>query len=130
MLCRRNFHRDRLLRPSLALDQILLAQAAFDGKNVALAHERLEQVPLPLRKWEWYYLNAVVCRLSLPRPTDKDSAAVPGHYFTLFGHKDSVIRLNWSPDGRRLLSYDEAGTVVGWDLTEEKDIFRFQVGKD
>ncbi len=58
------------LKYNSALDQILVAQIAFDSGHVSLAQERLAQVPPEMRKWEWHYLKR----------------QFNGGIFTLYGH--------------------------------------------
>jgi WD40 repeat protein len=87
------------LKYNLALDQILLAQAAFDGGNLALARERLERVPAQLRRWEWYYLQRQYH---------------PG-IFTLYGHAHRVKSVAYSFDGSRLATGSDDGTARIWD---------------
>src|SRR5262249_51380240 len=71
--------------------------------------------------WEWHYMQALAARLSLARP--EQAAALPddGLYFTLSGHARAIQRLDWSPDGTRLASYDDKGTIKFWHVTTGKE---------
>lgn len=44
--------------------------------------------------------------------------------FTLRGHHDRVLALVFSRDGRRLLSGDNDGRLIGWDLVSRQELFR------
>ena len=70
-----------------------------------------------VREWEWHYLNALARRASLTTPTGAASRPDEGVYFALEGHKSAVVAFDWSPDGRRLASWDDQGGLKVWDLT-------------
>src|SRR5262249_7696332 len=61
-------------------------------------------------------------RHSLVRP--EEAAALPDDavYFTFAGHEAKILRLDWSPDGTRLSSYDEVGRLKVWDVTRGKQL--------
>lgn len=39
------------------------------------------------------------------------------------GHKDKILSLAFSPDGKMLISGSEDGTIRGWDVTSRKQLF-------
>jgi serine/threonine-protein kinase len=81
------------------------------------------------RAWEWYYLRALGFRTTLP-PGTSNNRFPPGHYLTLAGHKQPIIRLMWNPDGNRLASYDNRGLVKVWDLGAGKELFQVRLDVD
>src|SRR5262249_30867511 len=69
------------------------------------------------RAWEGYYLQAPAARVSLGEPAEAAARRDEGVYLALAGHDRAIRRLDWSPDGTRLASYDEQGLLKLWDLT-------------
>src|SRR5262249_2601139 len=78
---------NRAAQEPLANANILLAQAAFDNKDAALANELLDRIPgappYELRRFEWHYLKR----------------QFQGGLFTLYGHTRPVQCVCFSPDG-------------------------------
>jgi WD40 repeat protein len=72
----------------LGVSNILLAGAAYDNRDVALADERLDNVPAEQRGWDWHYLKQ----------------QVRGGLFTLYGHASPVTSVAYSPDGTRIVT--------------------------
>jgi WD40 repeat protein len=90
--------------------QIRLAQQEFLAGQVEFAQEALERLrPGPgerdLRGFEWYYLR---------RLANRDVSL-------LFGHESWVLALAVSPDGRTLVTGDESGVIVFWDLVTRRE---------
>src|SRR5262249_3729209 len=66
----------------LGVSAMVLANAAYDSRDVVLAAERLDQVPVEQRGWEWRYLKR----------------QLSGGIFTLYGHRGEVAGVAFSPD--------------------------------
>jgi WD40 repeat protein len=66
-----------------------------------LAEDALWECPEPLRGWEWHYLMRL-CRLE---------------QVVLRGHPAAVQSVQYSPDGGRLVTADEEGTIKVWAAT-------------
>ena len=81
-----------------------------------------------VRRWEWYYLQALAARESLVTPADADLNSGDGWYFTLPGNKRAVAHLDWSPKGDLLAVYDDTGLLRVCDLRSGKE--RFTVRTD
>src|SRR5262249_32274199 len=64
------------------------ADALWREGQVGLAHDRLEEVPEELRRWEWHCLKRTTA----------------GGLFTLDGHATAVTSVCFSPDGNRFAS--------------------------
>jgi hypothetical protein len=91
----------------LANSQVMLADAAWRERLAALAQDRLDEVPVDLRRWEWRYLKR----------------ASSGSLFTLYGHTGPVTSVAFSPDGARLASggsFDQ--TVKVWDARTGQEL--------
>jgi RNA polymerase sigma factor (sigma-70 family) len=70
---------------------------------------------------------------SVQKPTAPLSVAVArdvGEVLCLQGHTDSVQRVAFSPDGRRLLSCGLDGAIILWDLETGREIRRFEGHSD
>ncbi len=74
------------LTHQLGVSEMVLANAAYDNRDVQLAAKRLDKVPVAQRGWEWHYLKRQVL----------------GGIFTLHGHKGPVTSVAFSPDGTRI----------------------------
>ncbi len=67
---------------------------------------RIDASTPDLRNWEWYYLAALGCRDQL----------------TLRGHGELISAVTWSPDGARLASGSDDGTIRIWDAVSGRAI--------
>jgi hypothetical protein len=81
-----------------------LAQHAWDENNVLRARELLAGMPTEaagrdLRGFEWYYLSRL-CHSEVA---------------TLQGHDGYVLGVAFSPDGRRLASSNQDGSINLWE---------------
>jgi len=47
-------------------------------------------------------------------------------YMALFGHKESVVSIDWNVDGSLLASGDMSGLVKIWDVQKKKSIIEFE----
>jgi WD40 repeat protein/serine/threonine protein kinase len=76
------------LKHRLGVSTMVLANAAYDDCDFRLAAERLDNVPVGQRGWEWCYLNR----------------QLHGGIFTLGGHRGPVTSVAFSPDGTRIVT--------------------------
>jgi WD40 repeat protein/serine/threonine protein kinase/lipopolysaccharide biosynthesis regulator YciM len=76
------------LRHRLGVNAMVLANAAYDNRDFKLAAERLDNVPVDRRGWEWHYLKR----------------QLNGGIFTLYGHSGPVTSVAFSPEGTRIVT--------------------------
>jgi WD40 repeat protein len=95
---------------ALANSQVMLADAAWREGHAALAQDRLADVPVDLRRWEWHYLKR----------------ASAGGLFTLRGHAREVRSVCFSPDGRRIATGSWDSTVKVWDARTGRELLSLQ----
>ncbi len=86
-------------RHQLANSSFLLAVAACDNRDVAVARQRLVSIEEKHRGWEWHYFRR----------------QATGGIFTLYGHVAPVLSVAFSPDGSRLVTGSEDQTAKVWD---------------
>ena len=79
------------LRHRLGVNQVVMANVALASGNLALAEERLNEVPLDQRGWEWRYLKH----------------QTNGGIFTMYGHQLQVTDITFSSDGKWVLTGSE-----------------------
>src|SRR5262249_5910631 len=72
----------------LGVSAMVLANAAYDRRDVVLGGERLDQGAVEQRGWEWRYLKR----------------QLSGGIFTLYGHRGEVAGVAFSPDGTRIVT--------------------------
>jgi Tol biopolymer transport system component len=87
------------LKYRLGVSDMVLASAAYENRDVALAAERLDNVPPEQRGWEWRYLKRLT----------------HGGLFTLYGHSGGVLSAAFSPDGTRIITGSSDQTAKMWD---------------
>ncbi len=83
----------------LSNSNFLLAVAAYDSRDVALARHRLASIEADYRGWEWHYFR-------------RQST---GGIFTLYGHTGVVWSVAFSPDGTRIVTGSWDRTAKVWD---------------
>ena len=89
-----------------------LAEQDWEAGQVARLHETLDaHLPEPgksdFRGWEWYYFLSQ-CHQDL---------------LTLYGHTGPVHGVTWSPDGARVASCSQDGTVKIWNAITGEEVF-------
>ena len=87
------------LKHQLGVSNMVLAAHAFDDRNVILARDRLDRVPIEQRTFAWNYL----------------ARQVRGGVFTLYGHAHSISSVAYSPDGTRIATGSWDRTARVWD---------------
>ncbi|MCM2374948.1 protein kinase domain-containing protein [Aporhodopirellula aestuarii] len=96
---------------NLYLTDIRVAHEDWKAGNIIRMQQLLDaHRPQPgqrdLRGWEWHYLNSL-SHSDLHR---------------IGAHKGPVTRVEWSPDGQRIASAGEDGTVKIWDPTTAEQL--------
>jgi WD40 repeat protein/serine/threonine protein kinase len=99
-----NNERIRTQERQLYVSGIQKAAGHVAAKQYDKAEAELDDCPPHLRDWEWYYLS---------RQTRRERTV-------LRGHSGRVVAVAYSPDGRQLLSGDDDGLVLLWDLKGAK----------
>ncbi len=89
----------------LYLHRVQLAHRAWLANDVARACQLLNECPPERRHWEWRYVSR------LARPLLELSEPADGNP----GPKTPLVAVQFSPDGRRLVSAAEGGAVRVWD---------------
>jgi WD40 repeat protein/tRNA A-37 threonylcarbamoyl transferase component Bud32 len=87
---------------------VRLAQEAGEHKDIGRLRELLDETAAyPDRGFEWYYWQ---------RQAHLD-------FLTLRGHRDWVVSVAYSPDGRRIATGSQDGTAKLWDAVTGKELF-------
>jgi WD40 repeat protein len=95
----------------LYASQLGLAQGAWRENNSPVAFYHLERTRPERRGWEYRFLDTLFHHLGQR---------------TFHGHIGYVISVAFSPDGRRLASGGNDGTVKIWDVAKGQEIFSFK----
>ncbi|MCL4692279.1 MAG: WD40 repeat domain-containing protein, partial [Candidatus Hydrogenedentes bacterium] len=96
------------------LYEVSISSAArnIDDAKFDVARENLVNCPPQLRNWEWGRLRYVT-----------DAICVE-----LSGHPQKIVDGAYTPDGSRLLTLDEGGTVIAWNVATNQEAFRVESG--
>jgi WD40 repeat protein/tRNA A-37 threonylcarbamoyl transferase component Bud32 len=106
---RQRAREEALLRQQENINRMAQAQQEWHAGRVSRAEEILSTCPDSLQGWEWRYLKG------LSR----------GALLSLSGHLREVTCVAYSPQGRRLVSADKAGTVIVRDATTGQNLLTF-----
>src|SRR4029453_14250962 len=93
---------------TMYLKRIALAERGWAPKNIGRLGEKLENFPLHLRGWEWRYLGRGRGPL------------------TFQGHRDWVMGVAFSPDGKHIASASSLPSKMGeikiWERATGKKV--------
>jgi WD40 repeat protein len=108
-------------------DDMRKAQRFVEEGDFDRARQTLRQhLPAPgaddRRGWEWHFLNAQCRESGFAVNGRPGQGPVPGGDagLSVGGHPTRVLAVAWSPDGTRLASADDKGTIMVWDLAQGK----------
>jgi WD40 repeat protein len=96
-------------RQNAYYQRIALAEREWSANNLKRMLELLDECPLDLRGWEWYYLQRL--RLKAISP---------------LRHQSAVFCAVFSPDGERIASASQDGNVTIWDARNGQQLFQFR----
>jgi serine/threonine protein kinase/WD40 repeat protein len=85
---------------------IQLADREATASNAHNSDQLLEEAPITLRNWEWNHLS---------RRTHMEAAV-------LTGHREAILAMALSPDGKLLRTVSADNTVKVWDLETRRQI--------
>jgi WD40 repeat protein/tRNA A-37 threonylcarbamoyl transferase component Bud32 len=100
-------------RKSLYSTQIALIDSELKNENTSNAKRLLQECPNDLRNWEYDYLKYI---------SDQSQ-------MTMRGHVGGVNRVVFTPDGKRIISGGEDGTIRVWDIATGKELMKIDAHK-
>jgi WD40 repeat protein/serine/threonine protein kinase len=99
---------------TLARSNYVLAEARWDNNRVADAREQLQEVPRQYRTLEWYLARR----------------QFEGSDETLYGHREFVCSVMFSPDGTRIVSGSGDKTIRLWDASTGEELHTLEGHED
>jgi WD40 repeat protein len=140
-----------MVRTALNNSRVALSEVAWREGQTHLARARLDEVPVDLRRWEWFYLDRLYSGgliqflapsygLEIAFSPDGQSLAAGCGDGTIKvwdartgearisrpGQRDSILNVAWSPDGLHLATAGKDGTIKVHDALTLADRWTFK----
>ena len=104
-----------LYEADMSLAYLAFEKGRSDEAERILAHHQPAKTGSASRGFEWYLLHSAVRKPA---------------FFTLAGHEGSVNEIAAFPDGRRIVSVGDDGTLCIWDLESRQLTQKLQLGAE